>query len=456
MPSITDKPLAELLLEFRESFFEAIASGQNMSALVEQWEAIERLVVFHKQSNRLDQTTAMLAFSVASRVHTIALATIRLQKMYASGLDELTHGVQAILLSDDHHTSPQRADSHVYSSPSNHETGTEEISSQIPGTLDSQTVFLIDNKIPPLRQWFLDHFTSPYPNKAERDRLALETGMETKNVMTNLTNFRGRSGWSDLLKNHCGNDKSKLPLLMKRIENGQEKRKNVLDDVQRVREWLSRKEGGEVRQFIKDLVVQYGACPRTPSSSSSRSTVSSVGRVSNIVGGDTSRSVSMSSVDTNFSSSSNDTLCSSMTEYSTDGDEYIPPTNNKKRLPHTASHAPSKRLRNQNSQAITSRSASNDNEWTTDSEADSDDEPDLEEGARPIWSFDDVWSSPLSSFSAAAQEGYLPFDEEVGSSSQSVSPAPVSSTTPRKVKPRSAFTKVSPKARATGVGHRRR
>ncbi|KAK6908417.1 hypothetical protein I204_06399 [Kwoniella mangroviensis CBS 8886] len=168
-----------------------------------------------------------------------------------------------------------------------------------------------------VRLWFLNHLSKPYPTLSQKETLATKAGITRNKVDSDLTNFRRRAGWTDLMNRFCGGDRDKMKRLIERVESGREQREEVLKSVQRMKDYLGRKEEERVGDWVKEVTALTSSLTSTTgsttstsrltlSSSDSSSTIShnrsitSLSEVSNLVK-PTARSLSGSSSTTSSS-----------------------------------------------------------------------------------------------------------------------------------------------------------
>lgn len=106
-----------------------------------------------------------------------------------------------------------------------------------------------------VRLWFLDNLAYPYPTAQQKDFLAKTAGIQRSQVDSDLTNYRRRAGWTDIMNVWCGGDRNAMKKLMNRVEKGKEQRKKILDAVQGCRDYLTMKENNKVGDWIKEVSV---------------------------------------------------------------------------------------------------------------------------------------------------------------------------------------------------------
>lgn len=101
-----------------------------------------------------------------------------------------------------------------------------------------------------LRLWFLDHLSNPYPTITEKKELSLITGIAKNKIDSDMTNWRRRAGWTDIKDTYADRDKMKMKRLIEAVESGKEKRKVVIEAVEKMRAYLERREEYGVGSWV--------------------------------------------------------------------------------------------------------------------------------------------------------------------------------------------------------------
>ncbi|BGO90923.1 hypothetical protein NBRC10512_002325 [Rhodotorula toruloides] len=116
-------------------------------------------------------------------------------------------------------------------------------------SLDDPTTFT------PYRQWFLDHFSNPYPSSKDKDALLEQVTVHTRRQLdTWYTNQRRRSGWHALKRKY-----GRISTLLKRIdEAGQddEEMQQAMKEVECVRAYFKNDRQDHVRDEIREIISQ--------------------------------------------------------------------------------------------------------------------------------------------------------------------------------------------------------
>ncbi|KAK8858388.1 hypothetical protein IAR55_002615 [Kwoniella newhampshirensis] len=406
MPLPVDVRLHSALNEFQVSFIQALVQESDLSRLVHRFESIKNAVDDLSKTNSLHRSTGVLAMRIAINVKKLCTATASLHQSHDATIATLSAGLQSIFIDG-----PKLDQvSHV---PAITATTLSQSDS------DPQS----DKELNPLRRWMFDHLAHPFPTRAEKEQFATDLGSTFKKVDNNFTNFRLRSGWNDLVKNYCNKDKSRVPRLLARVENGQETRQEVLDQVEKIRDFLTRTEGGEVRPFVLQLV--NGGVDSILQAAST-----------DYADDDDDYSDADSSVNTPSTSEDGDFLSvTPNTTYSSESDNDNVVLNKKRVLQAHSDVAP-KRLRDIHSNVIDTpaiaaaldspigefdtTTASENNNFPTYSDSGSESESGSWEAARPIWTFDDAkWDAAW--YNPAPFGEYNAYTGSIGSSSRSSS-----------------------------------
>lgn len=77
--------------------------------------------------------------------------------------------------------------------------------------------------------------------------------MQRGKVDSDLTNYRRRAGWTDIMNMWCGGDRNAMKKLMEKVERGKEQRKEILDAVQGCKDYLTMKESNRVGDWVKEV-----------------------------------------------------------------------------------------------------------------------------------------------------------------------------------------------------------
>ena len=72
-----------------------------------------------------------------------------------------------------------------------------------------------------------------------------------------MTNWRRRAGWTDIKDHFAGGDKDAVAGVIEMVEDGQEKRKEVREAVERMKAYLERREEERVGDWVKEVGRVY-------------------------------------------------------------------------------------------------------------------------------------------------------------------------------------------------------
>ncbi|WWC95867.1 hypothetical protein V866_002734 [Kwoniella sp. B9012] len=355
------------LLDLQPWSLQAIQKGEDYELCLQTWQEMHQNITKCKENNTLDGRTSALVYTIANNVKLIASELLKLQDANQTAVEDLTNKVGTLVFQEnyakkrslDSPSSPstplrsskrQRAPS--LSSPS---TPITRAPSPTPTDHRSTPPKKEENQKQPdhsvVRLWFLNHLSKPYPTLSQKETLATKAGITRNKVDSDLTNFRRRAGWTDLMNRFCGGDRDKMKRLIERVENGREEREEVLKSVQRMKDYLGRKEEERVGDWVREVTALTSSLTSntssttttltsTSSSSDSSSTTShnrsitSLSEVSNLVK-PTARSLSgSSSVSSSSLSDTSITLHPTRKRLNPNAQVFIP---NKRYAPSTSS-----------------------------------------------------------------------------------------------------------------------
>ncbi|GAA5927363.1 homeobox domain-containing protein [Sporobolomyces koalae] len=116
----------------------------------------------------------------------------------------------------------------------------------------------------PLRTWFLDHFTHPYPDATEKATLLEGYPTHTKQqIDTWFTNMRRRSGWQDLKRRYTNGTVADLVNLVNATERGPQnsREEEAKVKIDQIKHYLREGVRKAISESIKEI-VEKGA-PKT-------------------------------------------------------------------------------------------------------------------------------------------------------------------------------------------------
>ncbi|ADV24218.1 sexual development regulator [Cryptococcus gattii WM276] len=330
------KSLQDDLVDFQETFTKVLGKREidGHESVARKGSNLVTAVKWSSSRHLLDENTVSLAYAVAHNVKVIGSSALQLEQGREDAVGEAMLRIESLLLDQgrrrkcrqrDYEPQPKRCCRR--SSSESYNTWPESNLHISPKPLESAP----DHTI--VRLWFLNNLAYPYPTAQQKDSLAKYAGMQRGKVDSDLTNYRRRAGWTDIMNMWCGGDRNAMKKLMEKVERGKEQRKEILDAVQGCKDYLTMKESNRVGDWVKEITQNSdskycfgGIILPNVSVASPYST----NRFS------TARSFSGSSALSSMSS------CSEVSEAST-----IIPISSKKRYTRDESISPFKRTRNQ-------------------------------------------------------------------------------------------------------------
>nr|ACZ51520.1 Sxi1 [Kwoniella heveanensis] len=250
--------------------------GDRWSPPVAKWEAMAKIIDDTARRGILDDQTASIAWAVAHNMKTIATAALRLERYHGSTLEQLTARISDVVISEGKKRpspsmpllSSKRARQSFVSTGSTPATRCSSPSSSLPDGLAIPSPYnasssrnsssKIKSQEPDhslIRLWFLDNISYPYPTVSMKEHLASKAGITRAKVDSDLTNFRRRAGWTEIMNEWCGGDRNKMRKLIERVESGQEDEdEELVRRVQAVKEYLTRKEEERVGDWVREDV----------------------------------------------------------------------------------------------------------------------------------------------------------------------------------------------------------
>ncbi|WWD04635.1 hypothetical protein V865_002706 [Kwoniella europaea PYCC6329] len=315
--------LTKSLLRIQHNILDDL-QNEKTQRLFPEWLALVEKVERGLGYRLLDHRTSAAAWTVASNIKKILSSLLSIQSAFDHSLEQLASRVESLIIEDTHiHKrsleaprtlvrASKRRRAPSLSSPSTPITRAPSPNpSEEPSTPPKKEENQKEADHSVVRLWFLNHLSKPYPTLSQKETLATKAGITRNKVDSDLTNFRRRAGWTDLMNRFCGGDRDKMKRLIERVESGREEREEVLKSVQRMKDYLGRKEEGRVGDWVREVTALTSSLTSTTgrttttststsSSSDSSSTIShsrsitSLSEVSNLVK-PTARSLSGSS-----------------------------------------------------------------------------------------------------------------------------------------------------------------
>jgi len=94
----------------------------------------------------------------------------------------------------------------------------------------------------PVRLFFLNHLSNPYPTPSEKEKLCKKAKITRRKLESDLTNWRRRSDWTDIMNTYCGGDKGAMRTMVAAIERGEERDGELLERFGRMRAYLEKRD----------------------------------------------------------------------------------------------------------------------------------------------------------------------------------------------------------------------
>ncbi|ODO01403.1 hypothetical protein I350_06222 [Cryptococcus amylolentus CBS 6273] len=287
MPHQTTDPAALLLQERlrrqTKQFTETLIQSDEdcRRRFLSDWRGIEGEISRLAGLGLLDSATRGLAYAVARYLEVLS----RKLAIFASAdpkIEEVVEKIGTLVIS---HTSKKRRHEDHDARPkrSCHRT------SEAPATsFECDPNPVPTSKPPPpsgdhsvVRLWFLNNLAYPYPSAAQKEKLAIAAGIARNKVDSDLTNFRRRAGWTDILNKWADGNREKMRKLVDRVASGKEKRQEVLKAVEKCQDYLTERETKRVGDWVNEIAKATASEPAA-SATPKASTASTKPRVESI------------------------------------------------------------------------------------------------------------------------------------------------------------------------------
>ncbi|OWZ45388.1 hypothetical protein C370_02640 [Cryptococcus neoformans A1-35-8] len=250
------RSLQDDLLDFQETFTQPLGKSEvhDLESVVRKGSNLVTAIKWSSSHDLLDENTASLAYAVARSVKLIGSSALKLEQGWEDAVGEAILRIES-LLPDEGQSRKRRQRNHeprpkrYCRGPSSEScvAWPESTFGNSPKPSESAT----DHTV--VRLWFLDNLAYPYPTAQQKDFLAKTAGIQRSQVDSDLTNYRRRAGWTDIMNMWCGGDRSAMKKLMERVERGKEQRKKILDAVQGCRDYLTMKENNKIGDWVKEI-----------------------------------------------------------------------------------------------------------------------------------------------------------------------------------------------------------
>lgn len=94
----------------------------------------------------------------------------------------------------------------------------------------------------PIRQFFIDNIANPYPTASQKDTLCKTANITRKKLESDLTNWRRRSEWTDIMNTYCRGNKELMRHLIEDIESGKDVGEEVMERYERMKGYLEKRD----------------------------------------------------------------------------------------------------------------------------------------------------------------------------------------------------------------------
>ncbi|XAO24795.1 hypothetical protein I312_103601 [Cryptococcus bacillisporus CA1280] len=315
------KSLRDDLVDFQETFAKVLGKSEidDHENVTRKGRNLVTAVKWSSSPHLLDENTVSLAYAVAHNVKVIGSSALQLERGREDAVGEAMLRIESLLLDQGRRRKCRQRNYEPQPKRCCRGSSSESYKSAPDHTI--------------VRLWFLNNLAYPYPTTQQKDSLAKYAGMQRSKIDSDLTNYRRRAGWTDIMNVWCGGNRNAMKKLMEKVERGKEQRKEILDAVQRCKDYLTMKENNRVGDWVKEITQNSGSKYRFTGIILPNVTVASPCSTNRC---STARSFSGSSALSSMSS------CSEVSEASA-----IIPIPSKKRYTRDESISPFKRTRNQ-------------------------------------------------------------------------------------------------------------
>lgn len=113
-------------------------------------------------------------------------------------------------------------------------------------------------KFKPCADYFLAHFSSPYPSNDAKSAMAAQIGVKVPSVTMWFTNNRRRSGWNTVMQDHADNNKERMRHLVDDVLSTSKSHpipEPVCEAVQKAKAFISRLAGPEISDVFREALA---------------------------------------------------------------------------------------------------------------------------------------------------------------------------------------------------------
>ncbi|WWC62321.1 uncharacterized protein I303_104917 [Kwoniella dejecticola CBS 10117] len=304
---VASSSLADSFAGFQRDFLEALRIHDTPSLY--EWDRLAGEVNERAMNGSLDPEDAKIVVAVASNVQALSADVLQMQRTQQSAVEMIVGKLQNLLGSSEAGCKRFHGETSSMSTPSRSSKRPRAepfASPSEPATRPSSPYPAPSSEGPQpqtqepdhtfIRTWFLQNLSKPYPTASQKEYLSKKAGITVKKVDSDLTNFRRRSGWTDLMQKFAGGDRDKMKKMIERVAAGKEEREEVLERVEGIKDYLGKREEERVGDWVREITALSSNIPSLtdlPSDSSdssstiskhrSTSSLSSMSTVSNLI-----------------------------------------------------------------------------------------------------------------------------------------------------------------------------
>lgn len=98
------------------------------------------------------------------------------------------------------------------------------------------------DSLDPVRKYFIDNISNPYPSPSEKDRLCKVAKISRRKLESDLTNWRRRSEWTEIMNTYCNGDKGLMQRMIEDVESGKDVGDEIRGRYDRMRAYLEKRD----------------------------------------------------------------------------------------------------------------------------------------------------------------------------------------------------------------------
>lgn len=236
------------------------------------WDQAQVMVISAKARGKLSREDAQTAAAISHNVLNILEFVGKMEQEAEADLKDLADSLTRIaisggpslfdpakrMLTTDRLKSQKRRQWPPSPSPSERSFSPTPTSTPLSSAPSSPTASAFPMPIPRepsdhIREWFLDHLASPFPTFDEKIELSRLTGIARPKIDSDLTNWRRRTGWTDVRNKYGDGDKEKTKEVIERVLNGEDDREDLVEAVEKMKSYLKREREFAAGDWIKKV-----------------------------------------------------------------------------------------------------------------------------------------------------------------------------------------------------------